>query len=83
MNRKQRWTMRDDKQLKTLWGQRMCDEDIAGLMGRTKDGIRNHRHQIGLVTHRKPKKKGAKYTKYMQPRRTISLLWGLIKVTYP
>jgi len=78
----ERWTSQDVKHLQMLYDQGVHDNQIASIMGRTAGAVAWKRCSLGIVRKSiKPKapKPGAKYVRYMKPRRSFSLLWGLIK----
>lgn len=85
MNRHHKtWTKTDKETLTKLYQIGNTDHEIATMLGRTQAAVHVQRNRMDLhrTRGRKPKneqqpvRKSATYTR----KRTISLLWGLIKI---
>ena len=83
-NHNKTWSKTEQKTLKTLYHIGNSDQEIAELLGRTTGAVHIKRNRMNLQRKRgrKPKnaqpsvRKSATYTR----KKTISLLWGLIKI---
>ena len=83
-NHNKTWSKTEQKTLKTLYHIGNSDQEIAELLGRTTGAVHIKRNRMNLQRKRgrKPKnaqtpvRKAAMYTR----KKTISLLWGLIKI---
>ena len=79
----ERWTSQDVKHLQMLYDQGVHDNQIASIMGRTAGAIAWKRCSLGIVRKSiKPKapKPGAKYVRYMKPRRSVFFVVGAYQI---
>lgn len=80
-NHHKTWTKTDKATLEKLYRVGRSDHEIATMLGRTQHAVHVQRNRMDL--HRpkgrpkqRPVRKAATYTR----KRTISLLWGLVKI---
>jgi orotate phosphoribosyltransferase-like protein len=90
MRRQQQpWLEHEDLTLKELHEKGATHEEIANILERSVESVKQRRYRKGYITRMakqvkleyKEPTKGAKYTRYMKPSTEVSILWGLIKYT--
>lgn len=80
INNNKRWTQTEVNTIKKLAHDGASNEVIANHMGRTTAAIafKVSEHKIRRPRVEAP---SAKYTRYLAPKKEVSLLWGLFKYT--
>lgn len=78
INNNKRWTQTEVNTIKKLAHEGATNEAIAEHMGRTTAAIafKCSEYKIRRPQVEAPK---AKYTRYLSPKKEVSLLWGLFK----
>ena len=82
------WTAKEIKAAKKMRANGVPHATIAELLGRTERAVatrmcrfNNEEPQQTLKFTKQNKPVEAKYTRYLEPKREVSILWGLIKYT--
>jgi hypothetical protein len=82
------WTAKEIKAAKTMQANGVPNDTIADVLGRSEKAVvmrmfrlNNQAPQQTLKFTKQNKPVEAKYTRYLEPKRTVSILWGLIKYT--
>jgi len=82
------WTAKEIKAAKTMKANGVPNATIAEVLGRSEGSVATRmcrfnkqapQQTLKFTNQNKPVE--AKYTRYLEPKREVSILWGLIKYT--